>query len=484
MSSAPTSQERVLSTLNKDGSRFWLRPRLSRGRFLLARRIVAYLLIAVFTLIPYININGRPAVLLDIVRREFTIFGFTFLPTDTLLLALFMMSVFIAIILATALFGRVWCGWACPQTVYMEFLFRPVERLFDGKPGSRTPKKLLGLRTAGKYLTFLVLALFLAHTFLAYFVGVEQLIVWVRRSPLEHPTSFLVMAAVTGLMLFDFGFFREQVCIVACPYGRFQSVMLDRNSLIISYDRSRGEPRGKVRRSGSGDESGVSLPVLSRQGDCIDCRMCVTTCPTGIDIREGLQMECIGCAQCIDACDTVMDRIKRPRGLIRYSSQAAMEGEPRKLVRPRVVVYPALLLGCIAVFIVVLSSKGVADVTLLRGLGRPFVETASGEVANQLRVKITNRSGIAAKYNIRVSGIEGVRAETTDELPVEIASGASRTVTLLVVVPRDSLSGARADVMVEVSDGGELSYSKRYPIVGPSQGGAVTREDVRKGVEQ
>ncbi len=290
---------RVLSTLEEDGSRRWLRPRLAKGRFWSARRIVAYLLIAIFTLVPYLHINGKPVLLLNLVHRQFVIFGKTFLPTDTVFLALFMLGVFILIFAFTAIFGRVWCGWACPQTVYIEFLIRPIERLFTGRMGvgGKPVKRVAGWRRGAMYLTFVVICFFLANTFLAYFVPPKVLDQWVRSSPLDHPAGFMIVVAVTGLMLFDFCFFREQTCLIACPYGRFQSVLMDRQSLIIGYDLKRGEPRGKKKRVAS-----YALPVATEEtagqttGDCIDCRLCVAVCPTGIDIRDGLQFECVACA--------------------------------------------------------------------------------------------------------------------------------------------------------------------------------------------
>ena len=210
---------RVLATLESDGSRRWLYPKLALGRFLARRRVVAYLLIAIFTLIPYLTINHKPAMLLDIASRRFTLFGFTFLPTDTVLLALFMVAVFLTIFLVTALLGRVWCGWACPQTVYLEFVFRPVERLFIGRRGAggKPRANLAPWRLPAMYATYLLISLYLAHTFLAYFVGVEALRHWIFGSPLDHPAAFLLMASVTLAMLFNFGFFREQTCTIACP---------------------------------------------------------------------------------------------------------------------------------------------------------------------------------------------------------------------------------------------------------------------------
>lgn len=459
----PVPPNRILSTLREDGSRRWLYPRVSRGRFLRARRALAYALIAVFTVVPYIRIGDRPAVLLDIPNREFTVLGFTFLPTDTLLLALFVVSMVLSVVLVTALFGRFWCGWMCPQTVYAEFVFRPLERLFDGPPGRRHApgKRGTPIRKALKYVTYLVISAYLAHTFLAYFVGVDSLAQWVRGSPFEHPVAFLVMVAVTGLMMFDFSFFREQTCIVACPYGRFQSVMLDRDSLIVTYDRSRGEPRGKGRRDGAGAKG---------LGDCVDCGMCTDTCPTGIDIRDGLQLECVACTQCIDACDAVMGRIGKPRGLIRFSSQARIAGERGRVVRPRVVIYPTILLVLACAFGFVFLGKQTADVTLLRGLGVPFTELAPGEITNQIRVKIKNRSGQDAEYAIALAdGTQGMLA--TGENPVTISIDETRIVPVLITLPGTAFKNGRYDVKLLFSDGQEFEEELTYRLIGPHRSG-------------
>ena len=469
----------TLPTLNDDGSRRWIKPRVSKGRFLTARRVTAYILIAIFTLIPYLRLNGKPLVLLDLTSRRFTIFGETFLPTDTLLLALLLVGVFLTIFLITALFGRVWCGWACPQTVYMEFVFRPIERLCRGAPG-RVSKSWLVTSGAGKVLQpvlYFVLACYLAHTFLAYFVGVDKLRVWVTQSPLEHPTPFLVMVVVTGLMLFDFGYFREQTCLVACPYGRFQSALLDRQSMIIGYYRARGEPRGKVRRGKAaepvGAAAGVALPVLNaasapaRTGDCVDCGLCVTTCPTGIDIRNGLQMECIGCAQCIDACDAVMTKLNRPKGLIRYSSAARLAGEKPRLVRIRTVVYPALLCIVAAGFVIALLSRQPADVTVLRGLGKPYTQLADGVIENQVRVKIINRTDAPQSYTIGLGEVDALVTLRAEENPVTLAAGESRTVPVLVLAPAGAFVDGRHEVVITVTDGGALRSAQRYLLQGP-----------------
>jgi len=452
--------------MNEDGSRRWIRPKPSPGGFWRARRAVAYVLMVVFFALPYLRVGGRPLVLLDIPRREFTLLGTTFLPTDTLLLMLLMVSIALGIFLLTALFGRVWCGWACPQTVYMEFLFRPIERLLEGgRSGSVVldrqgrhfhPRRLL------KHAVYLVLALFLAHTFLAYFVGIDQLVQWVRRSPLEHPTSFLVMAGTTAAIFLDFAWFREQTCIVACPYGRLQSVLLDRRSLIVGYDPARGEPRGR----GVKDRPATA-------GDCIDCGACVLTCPTGIDIRDGLQMECIHCTQCADACDAIMDQVGTPRGLIRYSSQAALAGAPARRLRPRVVVYPAVLALSLGLLIYNLGSRADTDVTVLRGLGAPFTREPNGMIVNQVRLKLTNRARGDRAYRLELVGPEGATLVAPVN-PLPVAAGRTAETSIFVVLAEGAFVGGERAATIRLSDGAGYREELPYRLLGPGQGGGGT----------
>ncbi len=459
---APSAPARVLATLNADGSRRWIRPRPSPGRFLRWRRAAAVALVLVFLLVPYLRMGGRPLALLDLPRREFTLFGTVFLATDMLLLMLLLVGAVFTVFLLTALAGRVWCGWACPQTVYMEFLFRPLERLVEGGPrgsqqldragGALHPRRLL------KHAAYAGLALVLAHTFLAYFVPVGELAQWVRRSPVDHPTSFLVMLGTTALVFFDFAYFREQTCFVACPYGRFQSVLLDRRSLIVGYDARRGEPRMKgVKERAAG------------AGDCIDCRLCVLTCPTGIDIRDGLQMECIHCTQCMDACDAVMARIGRPRGLIRYGSRDAFEGRPAALLRPRVVLYAAALAVTAALFVLGLGARAAPDVTLLRGGGEPYTIEPDGGVVNQVRLKVTNRGRAERALRIELVGPPAARMIAPIN-PLPVPAGEARTTSVFVVLPRGEFQDGERPVRFRLSDGTRWSGSFPYRLVGPEPG--------------
>jgi cytochrome c oxidase accessory protein FixG len=470
--------DNVLSTLASDGSRKWIYPRVSQGRLLVARRAVAYFLMALFLALPFLHVNGKPAVLLDIVHRRFTLFGYTFLPTDTFLLALLMLFIFVSIFLFTAVMGRLWCGWACPQTVYMEFLYRPLERLFYGTIGrGGKAGSVPAWRRAAYFVAAFVVTAIPVHTFLAYFVGVEQLSRWVRQSPLDHPTAFLVMAVTTALMMFDFYWFREQLCMIACPYGRFQSVLLDKWSLIVSYDKKRGEPRGKKSHAlkvlGSepalrtqNSELATQSPELAA-GDCVDCKLCVTTCPTGIDIRNGLQMECINCTQCIDACNAVMRKLERPEGLIRYSSQAAIAGEKPARFRFRLVFYPVILTILAAVWLLVFLNKGPADVTLLRNLGNPFAVLPSGHVTNSMRVKITNRSDEAADYTLQAQEKSGITIEAEDN-PVHLAAGQSVTVPVLFEAEPRLFSGGTANTTLHIRDGKTFSRDIPVRLLGPA----------------
>ena len=445
--------ERVLPTLNVDGTRRWLTPQLSRGRFYRARLATAWALMALFALLPHARVGGRPAMLFDIVHRRFTLLGTTFYPTETMLLMLLLVGLFVGIFLLTAVLGRVWCGWACPQTVYMEFLYRPIERVVGRLSRGASAPAARAWR-AVRLVVYLGVSMLLAHTFLAYFVGVEALAQWVRRSPLEHPVSFLVMAGTTALMFLDFGYFREQVCMVACPYGRLQSVLLDRRSLIVGYDARRGEPRGKLGRV---------------TGDCVDCGACVRTCPTGIDIRDGLQMECIHCTQCIDACDAIMDRVGKPRGLIRYSSRDELAGAPRRILRPRIVLYPALLLLVWGALGWALAHRVGAEVTVLRGLGDPFTVLGSGEVANQIRIKVENHGGVARRFAIELIGGDDLRLVAPDN-PLTVDAGQQATATVFVLGPASHFEHGTRAVRFRISDGAGFAVTSTYPLLGPSEG--------------
>jgi len=487
--------ERVLSTLNPDGTRRWLRPKTAPGRIRSARGWVAWGLIAIFTLLPWIRIDGRPLLLLDVVHRQFTIFGTIFRPTDTLLLTFLALAVFASIFALTALFGRVWCGWACPQTVYLEFVYRPLQRFFEGRAYGNSKLRVAGWRRLLMYATYLLISAHLANTFLAYFVGTDQLVGWTLHSPTEHPTAFIIFAGTTALMMFDFVFFREQLCTLICPYGRFQSVLLDRDSLIVGYDEARGEPRGRRKRkaratpapTGGGCSKGdaccgkcgsasaapaTPAPAAfdtaaldpDRIGDCVDCTMCVQVCPTGIDIRDGLQLECIHCAQCVDACNSVMRKLGRPEGLIRYGSQNGFAGAARHMFRPRVVIYPLIVTLCLTVFGILLASRGDALVVQKRMQAAPYAMTEDGLVRSTVFVRIDNRTEEPRSY--RFEAVDGATIEPPDPAPVAEPSGSVEAAFFVLSRPEDFDRGRRT-VTVRIHDDVSFEDEHEFDIMGP-----------------
>jgi cytochrome c oxidase accessory protein FixG len=465
----PTAGRRVLPTLNEDGTRRWIRPKPSHGRWWHRRRWVAYSLMALFFAAPHVRLFGKPIFLMDLPRRQFTLMGYTFLPTDTLLFMLVLGSGVIGIFLLTAMYGRVWCGWACPQTVYLEFLFRPIGRWFDGGyTGSRNLDKRgawFTPRRVGKYVTFFLLSLFVSHTLLAFFVGTESLYRWMLHSPSAHPTAFLFVTLFTGVVWFNFTYFREQTCLIVCPYGRWQAALIDVQSRIVAYDHRRGEPRS----------AGVNHREAG-SGDCISCNACVQTCPTGIDIRNGLQMECVHCTQCIDACDDIMSKIGKPAGLIRYSSLSEIAGRPRHLLRLRTVLYPLVLAVLLGGLVTALVLKKPADLTVMRGLDAPFTEESDGRISNQIRIKLTNRRDASAMFNIAVEGLTTpeLRPESVTvvapENPLEISGHATRTTSVFVLLPRNAFVGGERGVDIVVSDGAGYSERVHYRLLGPTSG--------------
>lgn len=454
------SPEDVLSTMTRDGRRRWLYPTVSKGRWRNARRLVAYLLMVAYVLLPWIYINGHPAIKMDIVHREFALFGLVFYPTDTVLLMLTMISIMITVIMLTTLFGRVWCGWGCPQTVYLEFLFRPIETWIEGKPHvkQRRDQGPWNLdrtsRHVAKWAIYLVIALVLANTFVAYIVGWETLLGWMVRPPSENTGFFGLMALTTGLIVYDFGYFREQMCTIACPYARMQSIMLDPHSLIVSYDAERGEPRGKP-------QEGVT-------GDCIACNACVRTCPTGIDIREGLQMECIACTQCIDACDHIMDKLEKPRGLIRYTSEQALAGERTKLLRPRTLVYGGMAIVLFTAFMLVLTGRDAFDIAITRSVGAPFSELADGRVANRIKIRVRNQTQSAQSFTGIAPLDSDITLQPVGVLPMDLDPGEMRRLEVWVLTSPDVFQDGLYEATFELSFDDGTQISRDYTLLGPT----------------
>lgn len=416
-----------VTTIRADGSRPFLFPADTHGQFTFARRWSAFGLIAFYLSLPWIKIGGYPAVFLDIAERRFHLFGITLAAQDLWLMFFVITGVGFTLFFVTALLGRVWCGWACPQTVFLDHVYRRIERWIDGDAVQRrtlaaAPLSITKIaKRIAKHTAYLLVSATITHLFLAYFVSIPEVWSMMRAAPVEHWSAFAFMAVATGILYFNFAWFREQLCIVICPYGRIQSALIDDHSLVIGYDAGRGEPRGKV---GTPDA-----------GDCIDCARCVHVCPTGIDIRQGLQMECIGCTACIDACDDVMTRLHRPRGLIRYDSQAAFSGKRTRWLRPRTALYGVLLFIGAGVASWALSTVKPASFSVTRITGAPYIVDANS-VRNQFLIRIVNKRTTPVQFIVRLDDIPPDLRQTGFTAPVEVGPLGEIVQPLVLQQPR------------------------------------------------
>jgi len=424
-------------TINPDGSRNFLHPADVKGRWQKRKNLIFAVLIVVYAALPWVRIGGHPAVYVDIPGRQAFLFGFTFTNQDFYLMFFLVTGMGFALFVVTSLWGRIWCGYACPQTVFLEGVFRRIERWIEGQRTVRIRRNLGPLtfdkvwRKTLKHVLFLGLSLAIAHVFLSYFIPLSELKKVLVSNPAEHWTAFLWTMFWTAVLYFDYSWFREQTCLIICPYGRLQSSLLDTDTIVVGYDRERGEPRSKVNDDG---------------GDCIDCHRCVVVCPTGIDIRNGLQMECIGCANCIDACDEIMDKVGRPRGLVRYDSQRAFEGgKRRKLLRPRVLAYAFLGLVGVAVFLGAARRREPFDVKVLRAAGLPYL-LEEDRIRNLYTLHIQNKSPEDGVYFLEAGLPEGAEGTTPEFLVpqprVEIASLADARIPVFAYVGRGEFGGA------------------------------------------
>jgi cytochrome c oxidase accessory protein FixG len=470
MTSRELPQDR-LATADEEGKRVWLYPADVKGKYRTRRKWVSAALINFFLFLPWIRIGGHQAVLLDIPQRRFAIFGITFWAHDAPMLLFVAGGAVLTLAFVTAVWGRVWCGWACPQTVFIVSVFRRIERWVEGDAverrrrdeGPATPERTA--KRALKWALFTLVSLVISHSFLAYFVGTQKLAQMIASSPLENPGSFLIMAFVTGLVLFDFGWFREQFCTIVCPYGRFQSVLMDDRSTAVVYDTRRGEPR-----------RGVAAPD-GPIGDCVNCYKCVQVCPTGIDIRRGAQqLECIACTACMDACDDVMSRLKKPQGLIRYASVAEIQGKPTaRGARPWA--YGALIVACITGLTLTVRDRTAITVGLIRAAEAPYQvipgENGSQEVVNHYKLEIRNQSFDRQAVEILVpkefqdKGVKIVVSNHAEGLE----GGESERADLFIRFPKTLLNLGKGEINLEFSAKSdarlEPALKKEVRLVGP-----------------
>jgi cytochrome c oxidase accessory protein FixG len=428
----------TIGTLQNDGKRKWIYAKKPKGRYTNMRHVLALVLLGLLFAMPFIKINGQPFLMLNIIERKFVVFGQPFWPQDFYLFALLFISGVLFIAVFTILFGRLFCGWVCPQTVFMEFVFRRVEYWLEGDYQQQRARDNDPLtfdkawRKAVKHVIFFAFAWLIGNTFLAYIIGVDQLQKIVTSPPTEHLAGFIAMIGFSAAFYFVFAFFREQACIVACPYGRLQGVLLGPKSIVVAYDHTRGEPRGVLRK----DETERTL------GDCIACNQCVYVCPTGIDIRNGTQLECVNCTACMDACDDIMDRVGFNRGLVRYTSKYSLStGKPFSF-SPRALGYMAVLVILLTTSGFLIFNRSEVDGTLLRMPGTLYQTQPDGTVSNIYQFKVVNKT--LNKRTIRFV-LEGAPATidisgaTQHDGVIDVPADGLAQGMLIVKVKRDDL---------------------------------------------
>lgn len=467
-----------LSNVDKDGKRLWIFAKKPKGKLYNYRTYLSWFFMAMMFAGPFLKFQNRPLLLLNVLERKFIIIGMVFWPQDLNLFALLMLSFILFIVLFTVLFGRVWCGWACPQTIFLEMLFRKVEYLIDGD--AQQQKRLVEqewnkeniTKRVLKHTVFWLLSFLIANTFLGYIIGIDELKLLVIDGPIQHIGKFAALIIFTTVFYFVFAKMRELVCIFICPYGRLQGLMLDKNSMVVAYDFVRGEPRGKLKK----------LDEEKPKGDCIDCKLCVNVCPTGIDIRNGTQLECINCTACIDVCNEVMVKVDKPEGLIRIASINNINLGTKFSWNPRTVAYGVVLVALFGVFLYLLVTRKLVETTLLRTPGMMFQTQEEGKISNLYSIEFVNK--------------------TFDELPIELklikpAKGEIRFVdgqqimvhkesvgksSFFLVLQECSIKNNSSEVEIEVWSKGKLIEEMKTKFNGPVH--KKEKEDEHNGVDE
>lgn len=457
----------TIGTIDEEGNRKFIFPKKPSGRFYDYRKWVSYFLLIVLIANPFIKINGNQFMMFNVIERRFNIFGFPFWPQDFYLFVIFMIVGVVFVILFTVIFGRIFCGWVCPQTIFLEMVFRRIEYWIEGDRGAqirlekqewnaeKIKKKVL------KWIIFLIVSFFIANVFLAYLISSDALLKMIEEGPKNHLSTIISLLIFTGVFYFIFAWFREQVCIIACPYGRLQGVLLDNKSINVAYDFVRGEKEtGRAKFNNKEDRASTG------KGDCIDCKQCVHVCPTGIDIRNGTQLECINCTACIDECDTIMEGVGLPKGLIRYASEDEIEKKYKFKFTSRMKGYSAVLFILVGVLIGLLFLRTEVEAVILRLPGQLF-QHKGDNISNIYTFKIINKT--TKDFNdihFKLAGIKGI-LKVVGEQDLKVPQQGMKSGTLFIEINHFLLETDKTKLEIEVYDGNKKIETSTTNFLSP-----------------
>jgi cytochrome c oxidase accessory protein FixG len=451
-----------LPNVDDKNKRKWIYAKKPKGKFHNYRVWVTSIFLALLIGIPFIKINGHPFLMLNIFERKFIILGNIFWPQDTSLLIFLLLIFFVFIILFTVAFGRVWCGWACPQTLFMEMVFRKIEYLIEGDYHqqiklNKGPKDFNYVwRKTLKHFIFVLVAIIIAHTVMAYLIGIDQTLQIITHPPQENMAGFIGLIAFSAIFYLVFSVVREVACTVICPYGRLQGVLINKDTSIIAYDTNRGEPRGKHKKN----------DTATNRGACVDCGLCVHVCPTGIDIRNGAQMECVNCTACIDVCDEVMVKTHQPKGLIRYASLHELQGQKTKKINVRTIAYSTVLSILVGVFLTLVFTRTDIETTVLRIPGQLYQKTQQGDYTNMYNIQVVNKTYDSRNLEFKLANSAGT-IQLIGSNDFKLDGQSKKEGVLLVQLPKTELKGLKTKIIIDVFDDGKKVDRVKASFVGP-----------------
>ena len=457
----------TIGTIDEEGNRKFIFPKKPSGKFYEYRKWVSYFLLLILIANPFIKINGNQFMMFNVLERRFNIFGFPFWPQDFYLFVLFMIVGVVFVILFTVIFGRIFCGWICPQTIFLEMVFRRIEFWIEGDRGAqiRLSKQEWNAEKISKkgfkWFIFLIISFFIANVFLAYLISSDELIQMIEDGPETHLSTLIALLIFTGVFYFVFVWFREQVCIIACPYGRLQGVLLDNKSINVAYDFVRGEKEaGRAKFNKQEDR------VALGKGDCIDCKQCVHVCPTGIDIRNGVQLECVNCTACIDECDTIMEGVGLPKGLIRYASEDEIEKKAKFKFTIRMKGYTAVLTILIGILIGLLFLRTEVEANILRLPGQLF-QHKGDNISNIYTFKVINKTNEDFNdIHLKLVGIKGT-LKIVGQQDFKVKKQAMAEGTLFIEINQYLLQSDKTNLKVEVYNGDKKIETTKTSFLSP-----------------